>query len=331
MTATTKAASPVQAPSVPLQQKSVSRRGATSQRKRQDLLRAVAPLRENSSSKIAPPTITIGRQAHEVLTYKLKKIDARTITTTNGAPLPVAIRNPLSRSFSVDLTPIRVHTDAHAQLTVRKLNTRAFTYANHIFLGSGESASDLRLMSHEVAHVVQQSRGAVLQHFTTTHSDALENEAERASAAVMRGERFNVQQRATPRPQGLFGLSLPNPLTWLANQVNRIPGFRMLTIILGRNPINGAAVSRSAANILRALVEFIPGGALIAQALDNYGIFDRVHAEHDRQHAEAGNVVGFAGEPVERIGYAEIDAEQALRTRRRAVLHVELLAAHGCC
>ena len=35
-------------------------------------------------------------------------------------------------------------------------------------------------------------------------------------------------------------------------------------------------VERSAANILRALIEFIPGGALITQALDNYGVFDKV-------------------------------------------------------
>jgi uncharacterized protein DUF4157 len=236
----------------------------------------------------------MGRAAREVLnSHKLHKFDSRTITTSNGAPLPVAIKNPLSRSFSIDLTPIRVHTDAHAQLTVRKLNTRAFTYANHIFLGSGESPSDLRLMAHEVAHVVQQSRGAVLQHFTTTHGDALEHEAERASAAVMRGHTFNVQQRATPRPQGLFGLSLPNPLTWLANRVNSIPGFRMLTIIIGMNPVNGAAVPRTAANILRAMVEFIPGGELITQALDNYGIFDRAGRFVEEQIGSLGMTAGL--------------------------------------
>ena len=271
--------------------KAVSRNGAKTQRKRRDRLCAVAPLHENRFSN--RPTITIGRSSQQVLSeHKLQKFDARTITTSNGAPLPVAIKNPLSRSFSIDLTPIRVHTDAHAQLTVRKLNTRAFTYANHIFLGSGESASDLRLMSHEVAHVVQQSRGAVLQHFTTTRSDALEHEAERASAAVMRGQRFNVQQRATPRPQGLFGLSLPNPLTWLGNRANSIPGFRMLTIILSRNPINGAAVPRTAANILRAMVEFIPGGGLITQALDNYGIFDRVGGFVEEQINSLGMSAG---------------------------------------
>jgi 5-methylcytosine-specific restriction endonuclease McrA len=251
------------------------------------------------SSAIVPPTITIGRSAQEVLgSHRLQKFDARTITTSTGAPLPVAIKNPLSRSFSIDLTPIRVHTDAHAQLTVRKLNTRAFTYANHIFLGPGESPRDLRLMAHEVAHVVQQSRGAVLQHFTTTHADVFEHEAERASAAVMRGEKFNVQQRAHPRPQGLFGLSLPNPLTWLANRVNSIPGFRMLTIILGMNPVNGEAVPRTAANILRALVEFIPGGTLITQALDNYGIFDRVGAFVEEQINSLAMTAGAIGNAV---------------------------------
>ncbi|HEU5130976.1 MAG TPA: DUF4157 domain-containing protein, partial [Pyrinomonadaceae bacterium] len=240
-----------------------------------------------------PPTIAIGRQANQVLAdHILTKFDARTITTSHGAPLPVAIKNPLSRSYSIDLTPIRVHTDAHAQLTVRSLKTRAFTYANHIFLGPGESPSDLRLMSHEVAHVVQQSRGAVLQHFTTTNGDAFEHEAERASAAVMRGEKFNVQQRAHPRPQGLFGLSLPNPLTWLANRVNSLPGFRMLTIILGRNPVNGETVPRTAANILRAMVEFIPGGSLITQALDNYGIFDRVGTFVEEQISSLGMTAG---------------------------------------
>src|SRR5215217_4268316 len=224
---------------VPPTPKNVSRKGAKAQRKTRDFLCAVAPLRENPSSHVsltlnksqtknaiiqtvqppadvAPPTITLGRPASQVLKdHTLKKLESTTITST-GASLPVAVKGPLSRSFSVDLTPIRVHTDARAQLTVRSFKTRAFAYGNNIFLGPGESPADLRLMAHEVAHVVQQSRGAVLQHFTTSHGDALEQEAERASAAVMRGDKFNVQQRTSPRPQGLLGvdLGIPDPLDW---------------------------------------------------------------------------------------------------------------------
>jgi hypothetical protein len=242
---------------------------------------------------VAPPTITLGRPASHVLKDQtLKKIESTTVTST-GAPLPVAVKSPLTHSFSVDLTPIRVHTDARAQLTVRSFNTRAFAYGHHIFLGPGESPADLRLMAHEVAHVVQQSRGAVLQHFTTGRGDALEHEAERAAAAAMRGEKFNVQQRTSPRPQGLLGvdLGIPDPLDWLAGKANNIPGFRMLTIVLGVNPINMSPVDRSAANILRALVEVMPGGALVTQALDNNGVFEKAGAFVEEQI----NALGLTG------------------------------------
>jgi len=317
-TATTKAASPVQVPTAP-QTKNVSRSGATAQRKRQNTLRAVAPLRENPSSyvnltfnkaqtrnaliqtvqppaDVAPPTITLGRPASQVIKDQtLKKLESTTITST-GAPLPVAVKSPLTHSFSVDLTPIRVHTDARAQLTVRSFNTRAFAYGHNIFLGPGESPSDLRLMAHEVAHVVQQSRGAVIQNFTTGRGDALEHEAERASAAAVRGEKFNVQQRTSPRPQGLLGIdiSIPDPLDWLAGKANLIPGFRMLTIILGVNPINMSPVDRSAANILRALIEIMPGGGLITQALDNNGVFEKAGAFVEEQI----NALGLTGSAI---------------------------------
>lgn len=241
-------------------------------------------------ANVSPPVITLGRPASEVVNnYFFKKLASTTITS-GGAPLPVAVRNSLMRSFSIDLTPIRVHTDARAQHTVKSFNTRAFAYGSNIFLGPGESPSDLRLMAHEVAHVVQQSGGTVLQHFTVNSGDALEEEAEKASAAAMRGEKFTVKQRTSPRPQGLLGIdiSIPDPLEWLAGKANAIPGFRMLTIVLGVNPINMSSVDRSAANILRALVEFLPGGSLITEALDNHGVFEKAGAFVETQIKSLG-------------------------------------------
>jgi len=241
-------------------------------------------------SEVAPPTITLGRPANQVVTSStFKKLESTTVTSA-GAPLPVAVKNPLTHSFSIDLTPIRVHTDARAQHLVRTFNTRAFAYGHNIFLGPGESPGDLRLMSHEVAHVVQQSGGAVLQHFTTSRGDAFEHEAEQASAAAMRGERFTVRRRTSRRPQGVLGIDLgiPDPLDWLAGKANIIPGFRMFTIVLGVNPINMSPVDRSAANILRALVEFMPGGGLITEALDNHGIFEKAGAFVEKQITALG-------------------------------------------
>ena len=60
-----------------------------------------------------------------------------------------------------------------------------------------------------------------------------------------------------------------------AEEANALPGFRMLTLVLGVNPINMGRVERSPANILRAVVELLPGGNLVTRALDAYGIFDR--------------------------------------------------------
>ena len=243
---------------------------------------------------VNPPAVPLHPRVGRVTTkHELKRQELISINST-GAPLPVAVRNPLARTFAVDLTPIRVHTDASAQRVVKSLSTRAFAYGNHIFLGPGEQPTDLRVMAHEVAHVVQQAGGVTLQHFTPSMGDAHEHEAEQASAAALRGERFNVQQRTSPRVQGLslkdigIDVELPDPLDWLAGKANMIPGFRMFTIVLGVNPINMSAVDRSAANILRALIEFLPGGGLITQALDNSGVFEKAGAFVEQQIASLG-------------------------------------------
>jgi len=190
----------------------------------------------------------------------------------SGSPLPPAVQAPLTKSFGVDLRGVRVRSDSTAQGKVRELSARAFAFGNQIFLGRGEKDTDLGLMAHEAAHVVQQRGAPAIQRHSSAASDSLEHEAHRASMAAERGESFQVQQRTTPRVQK-WGLS--TVLDFFADKANIIPGFRMFTIIIGFNPINMSSVDRSAANILRAVVEFIPGGGLITQALDNYGIFDK--------------------------------------------------------
>jgi hypothetical protein len=105
-------------------------------------------------------------------------------------------------------------------------------------------------------------------------SDRYEREAHEASAAVVQGRSFTVRERTTPRVQRWP--SFPSLLDFVAEKANAIPGFRMFTIVLGVNPINMGKVDASPANILRAIVEFIPGGYLITRALDAHGILDKV-------------------------------------------------------
>jgi hypothetical protein len=193
-------------------------------------------------------------------------------TATGGQPLAPAVRMALEESYQVDMRGVRVHSDLGAQEAAAGLSARAFAYGNNIVLGPGESATDLGLMAHEGAHVVQQQAAPIIQRYTPG-GDAYEREAHQASAAVVRGETFQVQQRTQPRAQG-WGLS--DIRDYIADKANIIPGFRMFTIVIGVNPINGAEVDRSPGNILRAIIEFIPFGGLVTQALNNYNIFDKI-------------------------------------------------------
>jgi len=88
--------------------------------------------------------------------------------------------------------------------------------------------------------------------------------AERAPRSVQRGLWDTIVAVAS------------DPLGFIADKATLIPGWRMLTIVLGVNPVTMAKVDRSPANILMAMVEFMPGGILVTKALQNSGVFDKV-------------------------------------------------------
>lgn len=78
-----------------------------------------------------------------------------------GRPLPAPVRQRLETGLGADLSAVRVHDDAPAQAAAQAIGARAFTHGHGIWLGRGESASDLRLMAHEATHVLQQDAGLV--------------------------------------------------------------------------------------------------------------------------------------------------------------------------
>jgi Domain of unknown function (DUF4157) len=225
----------------------------------------------------------------------LTQRSSQTLPTTSptvrlgGEPLQAPIQSRLEQSFATNLNDVRVHRDASSQQAAQRLGARAFAFGPNIVLGPRERPDDLALMAHETAHVIQQGATPRVQRFGTDHSSPLEREAQAASQAVVADSSFSVQGSTQPRVQRL-GLS--DALDYFADKANNIPGFRMFTIILGVNPINMQGVDRSAANILRAVIEFLPGGALITQALDNNGVFDKVGTWMEQQFKTLGMVGG---------------------------------------
>ena len=173
---------------------------------------------------------------------------------SGGAALPAGVRGFMEERFNADFGAVRVHADDSAARKAAEMNSRAVTIGPDIYFGRDEfrpeNASSRELIAHELTHVIQQG------------------------AAVQRPQGTPVAQRSPVRPQRL---GLPNPLDWVAEKANYIPGFRLLTIALGVNPINFAAVRADGPTILRALMELIPvTGPMLVAALDRYGIIDKV-------------------------------------------------------
>jgi hypothetical protein len=197
--------------------------------------------------------------------------------TAGGQALGADVRSYMEPRFNADFGNIRVHTDPEAASLNNRLSARAFTYQNHVFFsrdqyqpGTGEGK---HLLAHELTHTIQQGH------------------------AVQR----SPQVSTTTTPPPIQRLGIQDALDYFADKAYYIPGFRLLTIIMGFNPINGRSSDRSAANILRALIELIPGGHFITQALDNHGVFNKAGAWVEQKLAELGDIGSDLGAALNRF------------------------------
>jgi hypothetical protein len=82
-----------------------------------------------------------------------------------GQLLPEEVRRAMERDLGVELTGVRIHTDAVAAQAALALGAQAFTIGEDIFFAAGLFAPDTRsgrtLLAHELTHVAQALRGQV--------------------------------------------------------------------------------------------------------------------------------------------------------------------------
>jgi len=178
------------------------------------------------------------------------------ISPLGGSPLPKPVRSFMEPRFGASFGNVRIHTGEAAAQQSAALSAHAFTVGEHVFFGRNqfqpETASGRELIAHELTHTIQQ--GAAIQR----------------SVDPVVAQRTGVEVHRS---------SLGQPFDTFADWANAIPGFRLLTVVLGINPINMAPVERSAINVLRGLLELIPvTGPLIVQALEHYGIMQKAAA-----------------------------------------------------
>ncbi|PXY46374.1 eCIS core domain-containing protein [Flavobacterium hydrophilum] len=82
-----------------------------------------------------------------------------------GNPLNRIIRFEMEKSFGVDFSPIRIHTDDNAVTMCQEMGAQAFTNGVDIYFNKGKynpnSAQGKKLLAHELTHTIQQ--GAINQ------------------------------------------------------------------------------------------------------------------------------------------------------------------------
>jgi hypothetical protein len=118
-----------------------------------------------------------------------------------GRPLDAALRGKLEPALGNSFGDVRVHTGPDAAGAAKAMGSQAFTMGKHVYFGAGKfephSSPGLRLLSHELAHVAQQtSKGGKAADST------LESEAEGAELAAVGQAAPQLSSAGGARVQG---------------------------------------------------------------------------------------------------------------------------------
>lgn len=153
----------------------------------------------------------------------------------SGSPLSKETREFFEQRFGHDFSQVRVHTDSAAASSAKSLNAAAFTRGQDIFFRGGyyQPATDdgRRLLAHELTHTIQQSAGRPSLGY--------------AAPAV---------SSISPRTQRL---GLDTILNFVKEKASSIPGYSLITVIIGKDPITDQPVERNAVNIIRGVLGLV--------------------------------------------------------------------------
>jgi hypothetical protein len=108
---------------------------------------------------------------------------AITASRGQGQPLGTDVRTTLEERLGAPLDDVRIHTGEQAAALARAVSARAFTVGSDIYFSPNEyqagGSEPSALVTHEVAHVLQQRGAALTGPLTVTQpNDPTELEAE---------------------------------------------------------------------------------------------------------------------------------------------------------
>jgi hypothetical protein len=118
----------------------------------------------------------------------------REVVRSAGESLHPGLRANAESRFGRDFTRVRVHTDARAASSAAAASANAYAVGDHIVFAAGKyrptAVDGVRLIAHELAHVIQSRNGGT--------SATAEERAERAAELVSRGDRVDAAALGGP-------------------------------------------------------------------------------------------------------------------------------------
>ena len=201
----------------------------------------------------------------------------------------------MDSAFQTDFHAVKIHTDPDAAELSRSIHARAFTHGADIFFDAGEYRPETpegqHLLAHELTHTLQQgaaghSGGQSGPSESGGQSGSRENESEHAanSDGIIQRSLFERGWNRLRRAGEWVGDSLQAGKNWLlgrlTDMVQRIPGYRLFTVVLGSDPLTRQSVGR---NFIEAGLDVIPAGHRLKQKLEEEGAIAEAAAWLDQQ------------------------------------------------
>ncbi|KAB2932469.1 MAG: DUF4157 domain-containing protein, partial [Leptonema illini] len=193
----------------------------------------------NTSSTISrapavqPSTAEEGFPLNEA---QAEKVD--TALAETGQPLPEEQKAVYEAHTGHDFSRVRIHTGATAEEAADSIGAKAFAKGSDIVFARDQynpsTAEGKGLIGHELAHVAQNATGV---HRAPKEKDA--------------------------------GWQLPEVAKKALSKLTaHLPGYDLIKIVLGKDPLTDQPVSSSPDAIVRAIVGLIPGGAELYNRLN---------------------------------------------------------------
>lgn len=192
-----------------------------------------------------------------------------------GSPLSANVRGEMESQFSADFSGVRIHTGSTAVAMSGQIHAQAFTHGSDIYFNEGKydpgSSAGRHLLAHELTHTIQQ--GASRQRGESPAP--VQRKVDERIQRSWLGNTWDAVSDVASSAVNFVGEQLDAALNYakglFTDFVQGIPGYKLLSVVLGQDPVTGRAVEQNGINFIEAGLDVIPFGDSFRRKLDETG------------------------------------------------------------